>query len=127
MHSLIVVAALLVAQTPPPKATSEDAKAFVKKLDGDLRKLYVRQSRAEWIKSTYITDDTEQNAAALNEDLMAYLNQANKEAQRFKGLKLDADTERMLYLLRISSALPAPSDAAKRTELANTAAKLEVP
>lgn len=125
MHSLIVVAALVLAQTPPPKATPEDAKAFVKKLDADLRKLYVRQSQAEWIKSTYITDDTEQNAAAMNEDLMAYLNQANKDAQRFKGLKLDPDTERMLYLLRISSALPAPSDAAKRTELANTAAKLE--
>ena len=125
MHSLIVVAALLIAQTPPPKATPEDARAFVKKLDVDLRKLYVRQSTAEWVKSTYITDDTERNAAAFNEDLMAYLTQANKDALRFKGLKLDPETERMLYLLRISSALPAPSDAAKRTELATIAAKLE--
>ena len=103
------VVALLTAQTPPTKpATAEDAKAFVKKLDTDLRKLYVRQSTAEWIKSTYITDDTERNAAAMNEDLMAYLTQANKDALRFKGLKLDPETERMLYLLRISSALPAP-------------------
>ena len=123
---IVVVAALVTAQTPPSKpATVEDAKAFVKKVDTDLRKLWVRQSTAEWIKSTYITDDTERNAAAFNEDSMAYLTQANKEAQRFKGLKLDADTERMLYLLRISSALPAPSNAEKRTELANTAARLE--
>lgn len=127
MHSIIVVVvALMSAQTPAAKpATAEDAKAFVKKLDTDLRKLWVRQSTAEWIKSTYITDDTERNAAAFNEDAMAYLTQANKDALRFKGLKLDADTERMLYLLRISSALPAPSNAEKRTELANTAAKLE--
>ena len=61
----------------------------------------------------------------MNEDVMAYVTQATKDAQRFKGLKLDADTERMLYLLRMSTALPAPSDAAKRTELATTAAKLE--
>ncbi len=127
MHTLIVVVvALFTAQTPAAKpATAEDAKTFVKKLDGDLRKLWVRQSTAEWIKSTYITDDTERNAAAFNEDVMAYLNTANKEAARFKGLKLDPETERMLYLLRISSALPAPSNAEKRTELANIAAKLE--
>ncbi len=127
MHNLIaVVAALVTAQTPPAKpATADDAKAFVKKLDTDLRRLWVRQSTAEWIKSTYITDDTERNAAAFNEDGMAYLTQANKDAQRFKGLKLDADTERMLYLLRISSALPAPSNAEKRAQLATIAAKLE--
>ena len=128
MHTLlVVVAALVTAQTPSSgkPATAEDAKAFVKKLDADLRKLWVRQSTAEWIKSTYITDDTERNAAAFNEDAMAYLTQANKDALRFKGLKLDPETERMLYLLRISSALPAPSNAEKRTELANTAAKLE--
>ena len=123
---IVVVAALVTAQTPPAKpATAEDAKAFVKKLDVDLRKLWVRQSTAEWIKSTYITDDTERNAAAFNEDAMAYLTQANKDAARFKGLKLDPETERMLYLLRVSSALPAPSDASKRAELARIAAKLD--
>ena len=128
MHSIIVVvAALITAQTPPSAkpATAEDAKAFVKKLDTDLRKLWVRQSTAEWVKSTYITDDTERNAAALNEDVMAYVTQANKDALRFKGLKLDAETERMLYLLRMSTALPAPSNAEKRTELATIAAQLE--
>lgn len=128
MNTIIaLVAALLTAQTQPPAkpATADEAKAFVKKLDADLRKLWVRQSTAEWIKSTYITDDTERNAAAANEDAMAYLTQANKDALRFRGLKLDAQTERMLYLLRISTALPAPSNAEKRTELASIAAKLE--
>lgn len=122
-----------VAEAPKPTAavpavkapTPEEANAFVKKVDADLRKLWVRQATAQWVKSTYITMDTEANEASMNEDVMAYVTQANKDALRFKGLKLDPDTERMLYLLRISSPLPAPSDAAKRTELATTAAKLE--
>ncbi|MFZ5440747.1 MAG: M2 family metallopeptidase [Myxococcota bacterium] len=127
LNLLTVVAALAVGQTPAASkpATAEDAKAFVKKLDTDLRKLWVKQSTAEWIKSTYITDDTERNAAAANEEVMAYLTQAIKDAQRFKGVKVDAETERMLYLLRVSTSLPAPSNADKRAELATTAAKLE--
>lgn len=127
--TLTAVAALSLAQAPAakpsPSATAAEAQAFVKKVDTDLRKLWVRQATAQWIKSTYITPDTERNEAALNEDVMAYVTQANKDAQRFKGLKLDAETERMLYLLRMSTPLPAPSNADKRADLATTAAKLE--
>ncbi len=128
MHTLLVMAAtLVVAQAPAAQkpATVEEAKAFVKRVDGDLRKLWIRQSVAEWIKSTHITDDTERNAAAMNEDVMAYLTRTAREAQRFKGLKLDAETARQLHLLRVSTALPAPSNPDKRAELAATAAKLE--
>ncbi len=106
-------------------ARQAEARAFVAKLNQDLKRLWVRSSTAEWIKNTYITDDTEANAAAMNEDVMAYVSQAIKDSQKFKGLKLDADTERALYLLRVSQSLPAPSDAAKRTELAQLAAKLD--
>lgn len=129
MITLFCVVALATAQAPAASAakapTVDEAKAFVKKVDADLRRLWVRQSTAEWIKSTYITDDTERNAAALNEDVMAYLTQATRDAQRFKGLKLDPETQRQLLLLRLSTALPAPSDAKKREALAAIAAKLE--
>ena len=50
---------------------------------------------AEWIKNTYITDDTERNAATANEEVMAYTAGAIKQSVRFHGLKLDPDTERM--------------------------------
>ncbi|MCC6336358.1 MAG: M2 family metallopeptidase [Myxococcales bacterium] len=127
MHlSALLVAGALLAQVPPRNApTPAEAQAFTRKLDAELRRLYVRASTAEWIKSTYITDDTERNAAAMNEELMGYTTQAIKDSLRFKGLKLDPETERMLYLLRVSTPLPAPSDPAKRAELAALAAKLE--
>ncbi|RKH60744.1 M2 family metallopeptidase [Corallococcus llansteffanensis] len=113
--------------TPAPaaKATPAEAKQFAAKLNTDLKQLWTRQATAEWIKSTYITDDTERNAASINEEVMAYVNGAIKESRRFDGLKLDADTARMLHLLRVSQTLPAPANATQRAELATTAAKLE--
>jgi peptidyl-dipeptidase A len=107
------------------KPTAADAKKFADKVNEDLKRLWVKQSTAEWIKSTYITDDTERNAASINEEVLAYMNQAIKESSRFQGLKLDESTARTIHLLKVSSAIAAPSDVQKRAELATIAAKLE--
>jgi peptidyl-dipeptidase A len=115
----------VAAPQKKPKGTPAEAKAFVAKVNDDLKKLLVKQSTADWIKSTFITDDTERNSATANADVMAYTASAIKETARFLGLKLDPDTERTIYLLRVSSSLPAPDDAHKRDELAGIAAKLE--
>lgn len=107
----------------PP--SSAEAHEFLRKANQELKRLWTKSSTADWIKSTYITDDTERNSASANEEVMAYLARTIKEAMRFAGVKLDQASARMLYLLRISSPLPAPSDAMKREELAGLAAKLE--
>ncbi len=128
MKNILVVGSLFVASlaSAAPKPTAEEAKAFVARVNADLKKLYVAQSTAEWIKATYITDDTERAAASANEEMMAYVTPAIKQAIRFVGLKLDPETERMLYLIRMAAApLPGPSDAKKRAELATLADKLE--
>jgi peptidyl-dipeptidase A len=122
---------LLIAAAPPPAAaakgpTAAEAKAFVAKVDTEFMRLSVRQSTADWIKNTYITDDTERNAAAFDEDLGAFVNGAVKESVKFRDVKgLDADTQRMLTLLKFAQALPSPSDPAKRTELSMLKSKLE--
>ena len=105
--------------------TAADAKTFVARVNEELKRLLVRVSTADWIKATHITDDTERNAAAMSEDLMAYLSRTIPEAARLDGVEADADTRRMLHLLKLSSTLPAPRDPAKRRELAEIAAKLE--
>lgn len=111
------------AEKAPP--TAEEARAFAEKVDRDLKDLWYRAATAEWIKSTYITDDTERNAAWANEAVMAYLAEAIPQAARFDGLELDERTARQLKLLKLSTTLPAPNDAEKRQELAQLAAKLE--
>ncbi|MFL5417668.1 MAG: M2 family metallopeptidase, partial [Myxococcales bacterium] len=101
------------------------AKEFVRKTNDDLQRLTTRSNTAEWIKSTYITEDTERLAADANEVLLGYNAAAVKTAARWNGGKLDPETARMLYLLRTGSSLAAPADPRRRLELTTLAARLE--
>ncbi len=126
----LTLCALTLAAPPEKAPTEAEAKAFAAQVEVDLKKQWVRSSVAEWIKSTYITDDTEENAANVNGDLMAYVGQAIKQSRRFSKLKLDPDTARQLYLLALaplaqSQAVAAPEDPRKRAELASLATGLE--
>jgi peptidyl-dipeptidase A len=124
--ALAAFPALAPASPEAPAAPpAGEARAFVEAANQELKRLWIRAQTAEWIKSTHITDDTERNAAALNEDVMAYLSGAIRESARFAGAGADPEAERMLQLLRLASPLPAPSDPARRAELAAIAARLE--
>src|SRR5258708_29022736 len=111
------------AQTSPPKPSAEEAKQFVAAANVTLKRLYTESQTADWIKNTYITGDTERNAAAANDRLLAFTSEATRAATRFKDLPLDFDTARMLYLLRLSG--PVIEDPVKRLELTTLAARLE--
>jgi peptidyl-dipeptidase A len=109
------------AQAQQPSAA--DPKPFVARVNEDLKRLFAESSTADWIKNTYITGDSERNAASANERVLAYQSDAAKTAASFKGMQLDPDTSRMLYLLRISS--PVMEDPARRLEMTSLAARLE--
>ena len=111
------------AKPAPP--TAADATAFVASTDADLRRLWTKAAKAEWVKSTYITSDTQFLAAKENEEVMGYTSAAIQNAATFNGLTLDAAIERQLNLLKVSSSLPAPSDPTKRARLAEIAADME--
>jgi len=118
-------AAPVPATVAPARPTAAEARAFVTATDAELRRLSIRQSTAAWIQATHITDDTERNAAAMNEDLLGFLSAATTQAARFDGLEADADTRRALLLLKVNQTLPAPADPARRAELAGLASRLE--
>ena len=123
------VAALALSAAPavapaPPAPTAEEARAFVGRVNEELRQLAVRSSTADWIRQTYITDDTDRAAAWASEAQMAFLSRAARQSVTFAGVAADAPTRRMLQLLRLSAALPAPSDPARRAELAELDVKL---
>ena len=83
-----------------------------------------RDNVAQWIKSTYITDDTELNAASADDDLLAAQTRAVKEATRFDGLAgLDPDTARQLLLIKLNDV--GPDDPKEREEQTQLGAKLE--
>jgi len=108
-----------------PEPSDEEAKKFIADTDAELRKLWVEGAKAEWAKATNITDETEAAAAKANAATMAYETKAIQAATKFDAYQGDADVKRQITLLKLTSTLPAPDDDAKRTELAQTMAKLE--
>jgi peptidyl-dipeptidase A len=121
----VVVVVELAPATEAQTTRPPDAKAFVAGVNDDFRKLAVRSSTAEWIKNTYITDDSERMAAAANEELLGFMSRSVKQAAQYQTAPADGDTKRMLHLLRVSSPLAAPSDANLRLELTTLAARME--
>src|SRR5580765_5177132 len=99
---LLLVVRTASAAAPSP-ATPEEARTFVKTVNDGLRALTVKQSTADWIKSTYITEDTERGSAWANDDLLAATRTALEQARRFDGVPVDADTARMIHLLRVNN------------------------
>lgn len=112
------------ASSPTAPPTAAEAKAFVEEVNRELKRLWVASSRAEWIKNTYITTDSEILSAEAAELVLKYTSEAIARAARYDKVDVDPDTRRMLTLLKVSSSLAAPSDPAKRKELADIGSKL---
>jgi peptidyl-dipeptidase A len=118
-----------VAHSQAPAAngrpTVEEAQRFVDAADKRLLALANAFSRADWVKSTYITEDTETLAAEANERLITAQVELAKQATRFDGMKLPEEVARKLALIKLSLTLPAPSDPAQAAELTRIVAAME--
>ena len=110
------------ANQPP---TIAEAEAFIKNAEAKLLALSVNASRADWVKATYITDDTEILAAQADERAIAAQVELAKQATRFDGLPLPAGLARKMLLLKVSLVLPTPADSHESTELTEIASRME--
>jgi len=116
----------VTAQTPPATpAAPRDAKTFVDAAEQRLLKLWVDTSRADWVRSTYITGDTEALAAKANERSISAAVAYAKDATKYESAKTDADTARKLKLLRLSLTLATPHDPDEAAEVTRIAAGME--
>ncbi len=106
-------------------ATPAEADQFVTDAEKRLLDLNIKYSRADWVKSTYITEDTEALSAEANKEVIAATTEFAEQSRRFDGLNLSADTARKLKLLKLALTLPAPSNPAERDELTKIAASME--
>lgn len=107
------------------KGTPAEAEQFVADAEKRLLELNIKYARADWVKSTFITDDTESLSAEANKQVIEATTEMAEQSRRFDGLNLPYDTARKLKLLKLALTLPAPSNAAERDELTKIAASLE--
>lgn len=120
---LIFFPACQKMNTSQPTVTEADS--FVADAERRLLALQIKSNRADWVKSTFITDDTEIIAAEANENYIAAVKELAEAARKFDKLKLPEVTARKLKLLKLALTLPAPSDPAEREELTKIAAAME--
>ncbi|HZN11384.1 MAG TPA: M2 family metallopeptidase [Blastocatellia bacterium] len=106
-------------------ASVTETEKFIADAQQKLLGLSIKAGRADWVKSNFITTDTETIAAAANEEYIAKVTELAEFSRRFDGLELPPDTARKLKLLKLALTLPAPSNPAEREELTKIAASME--
>ncbi len=114
-----------VADTPAAAAQTETAREFVARANAELKELGKELGAANWVRSTYITEDTAIIASAASEKYSAWHSNMVKQALAYEGQELDPSTRRAIDLLKLGTSAPAPNDAAKRKELAEITTDLE--
>ena len=132
MKKLLVFAILMIlcaavpaaGQDRSPAPTAAEAEAFVAAAETELQELWIRNERASWVQSNFITRDTERIASLAYEELMARTAALAKDATRFAGLELPYDLDRKLRMIKLSLPLAAPADPSQQSELAGIAASL---
>ena len=128
MRNLVAILCLgsgfcLADNAKPP--TLAEARTFLDRAQAKLLDLSVQDQRADWVKSTYITYDSEILAAKADEDLIAATMQLAKESTRFIHLKMPEDMTRQFQLLRLSLTMAAPSNPKEAQELTQIATQME--
>ena len=113
------------AAAAAPAPTVAEARKFIEDAEAKLLALNIESSRNDWVRSTFITYDTEILAARADEKGIAAAMVLTKQATRFDQLKMPADLERRFKLLKLSLTLAAPSNAAESEELTQIVSRME--
>ncbi len=125
MRNLIAILLCCATCWSADGPTLGEARAFIDRAQAKLLELSIQQSRADWVKSTFITYDTEILAAKADEQAIAATMQLAKESTRFSQVKMPEEMARQFKLLRLSLTLAAPSDPKESQELTQIASRME--
>jgi peptidyl-dipeptidase A len=131
-----VVSASACKRSPTPSETTsastaklapanETADQFIARVNGEFRNTYTELSTAQWISSTYISDDSEMLAAKANERWLTQLNGWIEQARKFEGRPMSPATARSIMLLKLMTAMPAPRNPDRLAELTRIASRME--
>src|SRR5215510_8531732 len=107
------------------KTSGADAETFIKEAEKRYLSASIKDSRASWVQSNFITDDTETIAADTKDNLIAAIKELADQSRQFDGRQLSPDVARKIKLLKLAVPLPAPSNPAEREELTKIAVGME--
>ncbi len=131
-YRLIIIAALSLTacgeQGGPPATVetqpTETADEFVARANAEIEEMSRESGAANWVRQTYITQDTALLYSRARERRSAWHSEMVKQAMQYEGQELSPETHRSIELLKLGTSLPAPSDAEKRRELTQIATEM---
>ena len=112
-------------ESPAATEPTETADEFVARINDELAELRREIGAADWVRSTYITEDTGILASKASERYAEWHSRNVKASMAYDGMELAPQTRRALDLLKLGTSAPAPDDAAKRSEIAAITTDLE--
>ena len=108
-----------------PAKADANADAFVARINAEYKALYPEVTASQWLSSPYINDDSQIVAAKANERFLTQLNAWIKAAKPYEGQTMSPESARTILLLKLSTAMPPPTDPKKLEELTKIATKME--
>jgi len=108
-----------------PAKADANVDAFVARINAEYKALYPEVTASQWLSSTYINDDSQLVAAKANERYLTQLNAWIKAAKPYEGQTMSPESARTILLLKLSTAMPPPTDPKKLEELTKIASKME--
>ena len=111
------------AAPPDETTTTETPEAFLARINEELAELQRETGAVQWVRATYITQDTAVVAAKSTERSLAFQSKAVEQARRYDDVETTPEQRRALDLLKLTS-LPSPDDAAKRAELSEVVTRM---
>ena len=115
-----------LAESPEPAGSaSSEAEEFMRRAEEHLLALWTESARASWVRSTYITGDTQALAALASKRAIQATARLAKESAGFETAGLPRELARKLELLRLSLTLAAPPDPKAAEELTRLVTSME--
>lgn len=99
-------------------APDESAEEFVARINAELEELGTEVAAANWVRATYLTEETAILATAAAEKYSAWHGRSVAASRKYEGQEMSPETARAIKLLKLGTQEPAPNDADKRKELA---------
>jgi peptidyl-dipeptidase A len=118
-------ACALLVSCAARKPSPEDARQFIDSLEPKLMALNIDSGRADWIKSTYITGDTEEISAKLDQRAIDAQVDYAKQSTRFDSLNLDPVVARKIQILKLGLTIATPADPKEAEELTRITSQME--
>ena len=126
LGTTLAVAFSLVQPNLTQGETAAEAAAFITQAEKDLLALSLLAEKANWINSTYLTDDTDALAAEFGARSTQLSVRLAKEAAKFDDVKdLSFDVRRKLHFLKQGIVLPASQKPGAAEELSAIATRLQ--